>query len=163
MTVKKGYFETLESNNGILQQKLNKIIIKNLVQPVGNSYIDMIILKDKSQEFINDLTRINIAVESISWWCFCNEKNKELLSCPHGYGGPKSHFYQGWFSEMGNYNDIEREALHELEENFTTEKIKEINKKALKIIKEINNDKYFTECLTSGIWAYVPDDWKREE
>jgi hypothetical protein len=73
--------------------KLDEIIEKHKAQPVGHGYIDIIVIRDNYKDFISDLVNNGFTIESISWWEWCSEGNKNEF----GLGGPKSHYYNGWF------------------------------------------------------------------
>lgn len=170
MAIQTSYILSLDRQK---QMHLDGLIEKFQAYPVGTGYIDIIILRDQYVDFINELTELNLAVNSISWWCHATEENKTKYGCPHGYGGPETQF--GWFSEMSHdFDDIE-EIEHEhffiLDKSFDSDVIKEVNDKSISIIQ---NKKTITHadgnflvfqnnpCLTPGIWVYVPDEWTRQ-
>ncbi|QQR54509.1 hypothetical protein IPG41_04910 [Candidatus Peregrinibacteria bacterium] len=152
---KRSYLLSLEENKGILKQKLNNLIKKYQGQPVGNGYIDIILSFEQASHFIKDLTKLGIAVETISWWCHCLAGNEKKSTCPHGYGGPRAKYREGWFSELSQYSDI-------MEEKELNESVEKINEKAQ---LKLNTPEPFLKklaCLTPGLWLYVPEDWQRE-
>ncbi len=165
------YLLTLDTK---IQKQLDLLIEKFEAYPVGTGYIDIIVLGDKYIEFINELTDLGLAVNSISWWCNASKENKKKYGCPHGYGGPKTQF--GWFSEIldefDNVEEAEQQNFIKLNKNFSSDIIKKINNKAKSIIKNKKtkpkaDENYLvfqkSPCLTPGIWIQVPDDWRSKE
>lgn len=96
------YFDYLESNKKEIVTQLERLLTLYKVQPVGNGYIDCIVIKNNLDEFINEITALGILITDVSWWCYVNPTVKESTECPHGMGGPESRYYDGWFSELQN-------------------------------------------------------------
>ena len=94
MTTEKRYISSLNKQK---QGQINQLIADYGVYS-GTRYSDIIIPRDRFVEFINSLTNIGIAINSVGWWCNATDENKTKYGCPHGYGGPMTKF--GWFSEM---------------------------------------------------------------
>ncbi|RKM55803.1 hypothetical protein D6853_09665 [Butyrivibrio sp. X503] len=65
------------------------------VQPVGNGWIDMICAPDDIEAFIDFCNVIGKTIKGFTWWCHVTEGHT-----PCGMGGPKSKYYEGWFSEI---------------------------------------------------------------
>ena len=65
------------------------------IQPVGNGLIDLICAPDGVDAFIDFCDENGLRIVGFSWWCHVTEGNE-----PCGMGGPKSHYYDGWFSEI---------------------------------------------------------------
>ena len=104
MITKTDYISTIDTQN---QVQLEKLIELYDIYVVGTGYVDLIIMRDKYSDFIDDLSAIGLMIESISWWCNATDDNKSKYGCPHGYGGPMTKY--GWFSEMSHdYNDLEK-------------------------------------------------------
>ena len=80
--------------------QLDNILVKYKAEPVGWGYVDCIILNDDLAGFVNEITALGIKIKGFTVWCHCTDENKELYGCPHGFGGPKSIYHDGWFSEM---------------------------------------------------------------
>lgn len=133
--------------------KLDNIIETHKAQPVGHGYIDIIVSRDNYKDFVADLVRNNYKIKSISWWEYC-PKEKESN---YGLGGPKSNYYDGWFSELPvDVDDLDNVALKEKE-------IEEINNKIeTKVIEFPDETVMFKQnnWLTPAIWLDVPDDWR---
>jgi hypothetical protein len=153
-----------------LQRSLDRLIEMYDGIPVGTGYIDIILLRDRYQAFIQALTHINLAVEAVSWWCRVTEEHAAQYGCPHGYGGPKTQF--GWFSKLCHDVDevVDASVLQALDRQFTSEAIQHINEAALALIQHKQTMPYLEHtlffrthpCLTPGIWVYVPDEWTRD-
>ena len=126
----------------MIKNDLDKLIKKYKVQPVGTGYIDCILTFENIFDFINDLSNINIIVYGLTWWCHCKDQNAD---CPHGMGGPKSEYYDGWFSEMW----------------FPLLEFK-CNEQVIEYIKNVSNDKKILKCFVPALWLDVPDNWKNE-
>lgn len=159
MTTDTNYISTLDRRK---QEHVDRLIEKYEAQVVGTGYIDIIVLRDRFESFINELTDLNVAVVSISWWCHATEKNKEELGCPHGLGGPQTK--HGWFSEI-------IQEFDEMDSDYENKPIVTINYQAIKAIKikktEIKDGTTWTfdktHCLTPGLWLHVPENWTRKE
>jgi len=136
------------------KEKLDKLLIEYKAQPVGNGYIDIIVMRENIDDFVNAILEQKINITAISWWDYCsdNTQKSEL-----GMGGPRSDFYPGWFSEITSEFD-------KLEYQTSSE-----NYKAIDILKIIENkvitlqaNKYSfkdTKTITPGFWLDVPNDW----
>ncbi|TVY08346.1 hypothetical protein [Paenibacillus cremeus] len=94
------YFEYLEANKKNLVEQLERILTLYQVQPVGNGYIDCIVMRDNLKQFIQEITALGVLISDVSWWCYVEPLNS--TGCPHGMGGPKSDYYDGWFSKLQN-------------------------------------------------------------
>ncbi|HPI20223.1 MAG TPA: hypothetical protein PKY56_07625 [Candidatus Kapabacteria bacterium] len=149
---------------------MDKLIDKFEAYPVGTGYIDVIVMRDKVVDFILELTRIGLVIESISWWCHSTEENKVRFGCLHGYGGPSTQ--NGWFSEMTHdFDNIENKILKGTTDTYKQSSIAEINDKAKNLILNKHTITYpdgnfltykDNPCLTPGLWIQVPENWERE-
>lgn len=167
MKTETSYILTLDKQKQI---QLEKLIEKYEAYPVGTGYIDIIVLREKYSAFIDDLSKIGLMIEGVSWWCHATDDNKNSLGCPHGYGGPMTKF--GWFSEMSHdFDSFENEILISIADKLNQFSVEEINDKAKNLIENKRTITYadgsyltFKEnpCLTPGLWIYVPDNWERE-
>lgn len=154
------YIDSLNQQKGNIQNQIKSLLEKYKVQPVGTGYIDLIVLNQFVDSFINELSDINILVSGITWWCHCTEST-DGLNCQHGMGGPKSKYYDGWFSEttipMHDVNLINSEI-----DDFT-DKIKYSNDKVIKFIKsDFVKSEFYIRYLVPALWLYVPDNWERQ-
>ncbi|MDI1233250.1 MAG: hypothetical protein PSX81_03090 [bacterium] len=169
MTTLKTYISSIDKQ---LQQQLGILITKYAAYSSKTMYGDIIVPRDHVIDFINGLTIIGIIINSVNWWCNATDDNKTKYSCPHDYGGPMTKF--GWFSEMCHDFDeiieIENELFISLDNDFKLETIKNINEKAINLIKNKRTITYAdgtyltfenNPCLTPGLDLYVPDNWKR--
>jgi hypothetical protein len=123
--------------------ELDELIAKYKVQPVGKGYIDCITTFDNVFDFIRELTNLSITVNGLTWWCHCKEGN---TGCPHGMGGPKSKYYDGWFSEI-NFPLVQFES----------------NKRVVGYISNPNDDEDILKCFVPALWLDVPRDWENGE
>ena len=137
--------------------QLDEIIEKHNAQPVGHGYIDIIISRNNYKDFVADLVNNGYKVISISWWECCAEGKKS----EYGLGGPKSIFYNCWFSELSiNVDDIQ------LDDKIKAEKIVEkiesrIETKTISFTDETITFKQ-NSWLTPAIWLDVPGDWRNK-
>lgn len=127
--------------------KLDKLLVEYKVQPVGWGYIDCITTNDNVSGFVSALTQVGIHVTGITWWCHCAIEGKEESGCPHGGGGPRSDFFDGWFSEMYQIPFVETQNNNEI---------------IPYIFSEWPNTREYLPCLIPAFWLDVPDDWRNE-
>ncbi|WP_410497044.1 hypothetical protein QTL86_09245 [Cellulosilyticum sp. ST5] len=123
----------------IQKNKLDDILLKYHVQPVGRGYIECICPMEKAILFINAISEINIEITDLSWWCFVSEGHK-----PCGMGGPANRYGDGWFSEIEMGNTI----------GFSSnEEIKDF------LINEWQRSKEYRSCFVPAFCLKVPNDW----
>ena len=127
---------------------LNELLLKHKAQTVGNGDIDIIVSRKNYKEFVADILKNEYIITGISWWEFCHANNKNQ----YGLGGPKSNYYNGWFSELPI--DIDEIKLG-TENQF--EKI--VNVIEQKIIHYPNETITFDKSawLTPAFWLDVPE------
>lgn len=134
---------------------LDKIIERHKGQPVGYGYIDIIIARENYKDFVADIVKSGFIIESISWWEWC-PLGKES---EYGLGGPRSQYYDGWFSELPiDVDDIKLKAHKEIKE-IIREIIDIIETKTFSFQDEtvtFQNDNW----LIPAIWLDVPEDWR---
>jgi hypothetical protein len=157
--------DLLSSDSKTFQKKIELSLERNQSQPVGTGYIDIITDTGKIDNLITELTEIGIAINGVTWWCYCSEENKEKSGCPHGMGGPKSIYKVGWYSEMGlDYEcfNISQNVYDKFESSEVTFKeIKSLNESVRKYIYDFSQDEKSFNCLTPALWLHVPREWKR--
>jgi hypothetical protein len=68
---------------------------KSKIQPVGNGEADMICPPEHIDAFIDLCEADGIPIRGFTWWCHVTEGH-----VPCGMGGPRSRYYDGWFSEI---------------------------------------------------------------
>lgn len=164
------YFDVLELNKQVIIQRLESLLLKYNVQPVGNGYIDCIIMKSNLIEFIMEVNNLGILIPYASWWCYVDPSNSNN-GCPHGMGGPQSIYYDGWFSELQNdLFSLDEQSVEDTMQSYDKQLINSLNRKTFDGIKKLleipfkytPND-YFNEnkCINPGLWLIVPADWKR--
>lgn len=124
-------------------KELDDLMTKYKVQSIGNGYIDCIIV-ERIPDFVEALHESGYFVEAITWWCHCTEINKKSCGCPHGMGGPKSKFYDGWFSEMVCESKTFKIYEHKAVIKYVTEDIKK--------------EAFYSPCLVPGMWIKNASD-----
>jgi len=115
------------------KQQLDYLVLKHKGQPVGDGYIDIIVSRDNYAAFVEDLTTNKFAIVAVSWWCHCTPENKTRFGCPHGYGGPKSIYFDGWFSERSH--DFDEVVKDRQKDEDEAEFVKRVNDTAMDIIE----------------------------
>lgn len=163
------YYDLLNSNKETFLDQIEHLLQRHKVQPVGNGYIDCILLKENLDQFINDISALGILISDVSWWCYVDPN--QSLGCPHGMGGPKSEYYEGWFSELQNdMYEVDQGRIASVMESYDMNLISSINKQTINRIHEIlkhpfryTPSEYIEEnkCVMPALWLLVPDDWKR--
>jgi hypothetical protein len=128
-----------------IKNALDKLLFAYKIQPVGWGYIDCITIKENVSGFIRSLTDLGINVTDITWWCHYTIEGNKGTGCPHGGGGPKSKYSDGWFSEMYQ---------------IPNRKIKDNKEIIPYIFNEWLNTKEYLPCLIPAFWLDVPDDWR---
>lgn len=123
---------------------LDDLLLRNKVQPVGAGYIDCIVRPEYLPSLAEGLKAISIRITGLTWWCHCCDENKARYGCPHGMGGPKSKYFDGWFSEM----------------NLPLVKIQQDD--VLDVINDAHKDESYRPCFTPALWLDVPDERKSE-
>jgi len=168
MMTEKTYMSLLDKQK---QKQLDELIARYAVYSSDTSYGDIIVPRDGVVDFVNGLTNIGVAINSLNWWCDATDENKNKYGCPHGYGGPMTGV--GWFSEMcHDFDEIsatEKGLFLSLDADFKSETVKIINDKIIELIKNKRTITYSdgtfltfqnNPCLTPGLDLYVPNDWK---
>jgi hypothetical protein len=136
--------------------KLDEILEKHKAQPVGVGYIDIIVKRDNYEPFICDLIQNGYQIECISWWEWCSGEKRNN----YGLGGPKSRYFDGWFSELSSDVD-DVELTNKLKEDQIREVLHAIETKSISFPAETVSFKQ-NDWLTPAIWLDVPDDWRNE-
>jgi hypothetical protein len=165
------YFDYLNTNKKEIVERLEDLLTRYKVEPVGYGYIDCIIMRDNLEKFIMEVSTLGVLITSVSWWCYVNPNESSQNGCPHGMGGPKSDYYEGWFSELQNeMYELDMTEVNSILEAYDKQLIGALNQKVLKRIWQMleipflytPND-YIPEnrCVTPALWLLVPDDWRR--
>lgn len=124
---------------------LDKLLLDYKIQPVGWGYIDCITIKENASGFIKSLSELGIRITDITWWCHCMIGGNKETGCPHGEGGPRSKYFDGWFSEMYQIPNV---------------KIKDNNEIIQYIFNEWPTTKEYLPCLIPAFWLDVSDEWR---
>lgn len=116
--------------------EIKMILQKHRSQPVGTGIIDCITSWEDIKNLVDELILNDVIIERCSWWCHCTLGNKQDFGCPHGMGGPRSKYYEGWFSEtqlpMTLFDD---------------------NKEILPYLLEmLLKEEWYSPCLVPGLW-----------
>ena len=116
---------------------IDNLLVKYKVQPVGNGYIDCIVPLENVKGFIYELSFNNILITGVSWWCHHTKENDEKYNYQFGMGGPKSKYFDGWFSEVP----------YMFGKDF-----KNNNDVIDYIFFQAKKDKFYSPCLVPGLW-----------
>lgn len=81
--------------------KVDKVIKRLHIQPVGNGYIDMICPKENIAAFVNEMDALGVRIYGFTWWCHVTDDHK-----PCGLGGPHDKYGDGWYSEISVLGDV---------------------------------------------------------
>ena len=131
------------------REKLDRLLETHKAQPVGHGYIDIIVNRENYKSFVNDLVSNGYEIESVSWWEWCPGDKKN----DYGLGGPRSRYYDGWFSELSvPVDDID---------GHIEKVINLIETKSISFPNEIVTFKQ-DNWLTPAIWLNVPKEWRNE-
>lgn len=160
------YLQMLEKERAIIQPALDALLKKYQVDSVGKGYIDIIVSPSKSFLLIEELTKLSICIESVSWWCHYIPKKPITLDCPHGGGGPGNKFGPGWFSECYHYPcfEVEKQGFRFNKTSISMDiMIGECNRIVRHYLEtEWIKEKFYSSCLYPGLWLQVPDSWKKQ-
>lgn len=153
----------LLENQNHYQNVIESILEKYEVLPVGNRFIDLILPREMTNDFIQELTNISIGVQYITWWCYCTPYSQKTYGCPHGLGGPG--FGEGYYSEC---NGGEVDVAELVKTSFPSTEPKgfaiECNRWVLDyFVKRFKTESFYSPCLNPGFWLLVPETWKREQ
>ncbi|OAB38584.1 hypothetical protein PMSD_06090 [Paenibacillus macquariensis subsp. defensor] len=164
------YLDYLSSNRITILNQLSISLHNHQVQPVGNGYIDCITMIDNLDLFIEEISDIRILISDVTWWCYV-DPSRISSGCPHGMGGPKSEYYEGWFSELQNeMYETDKELVASIIDEYDKQLITTTNLKTKNDIRILLKEPFrytpseFIEgnrCVMPGLWLLVPDDWKR--
>jgi hypothetical protein len=158
------YLRHLAANADHYQQVIGRMLDQYQVQPVGNGYIDLILPVDRALRFIAELSRNDLCVESISWWCLCTDESRVRYGCPHGYGGPLNRDGAGWFSECTHFPDFEiREYGVRFDLDLDPRELAQCCAEVITHYLEqiFPTEEFYSPCLHPGLWLYVPSWWGR--
>ena len=133
--------EIMNEHSLLMKHNLDNLMKQYKVQPVGKGYIDCIVTWENVFCFVDNLSKIDIKIRGLTWWCHCKDQSS---GCPHGMGGPLSEYYGGWFSEM-QFPLVEFES----------------NEQVIAYLKA-PNDPNILGCFVPALWLDVPDGWVNE-
>ncbi len=115
---------------------------------------------------IEQLAALDVAVNSVAWWCHCIPESAARLGCPHGMGGPIDPAGHGWFSECVGYPDVEvTDYGVSLDDEVTTPHA--LARTCAQIvstylIQQFRVEPFYSPCLCPALWLYVPQNWQRK-
>ncbi len=158
------YMSHLKANQPQMQMAIESLMQKYMTQPVGDGYIDVIVLRQDAPRLLDELEQLPVAVVGASWWCLAD--NLLAAGCPHGYGGPLNRFGRGWFSECVQYKNFDvSEFGISLQADLSTRphELAKMCNRALKSYLETTflTEPFYSPCLQPGLWLHVPDEWRR--
>ena len=165
-SIKTPYLQNLHNNQEQLQNLIEDLLEKYNVQPVGNGYIDLILDCESSIQLIDELAKIAVAIERLTWWCHTTPESASKYGCPHGMGGPPNGFGEGHFSECSDYPEFvvaEHQSPNDeysLEPRLYAERCSEVVTYYIKNV--LPTESFYSPCLNPGLWFNVPYDWKRK-
>ncbi len=150
------FFAGSAQNQSMNKEKLDQLLERHKAQPVGVGYIDIIVTRENYKKLVTDLIKNGFRINAISWWEWCEGEKKNQF----GLGGPKSRYYNGWFSELSvDLNEIPITTASKEEE--IQEVINVIETKSISLANTIVTFKQST-WLTPGLWLDVPEEWKNK-
>ena len=164
------YINNLKNNSLHYKKILDSIIEVRKGQHIGNGYKEIVIKRENIENFINDLNIHHFIIDAVSWWFYCSELDKKSK---YGYGGPKSKYFSGWFSELcHDFDEMEMEHISEIMGDNKLNYVEIINSRFKDIVYNKKTVKYFdggfltfqrdTE-LIPGFSILVPEEWKNNE
>ena len=134
----------------IEKKDLDHILALHKAQPVGSGYIDIIVKRENVHQIIESLVSSGVQIKTITWWEYVDSLPKKAK---YGMGGPKSNFYDGWFSEICFGED-------DINTNNKVEILKVIENKEIHFADGEIVRYQEQECLTPALWLEVPEEWK---
>ncbi|XDD41679.1 hypothetical protein AB3N58_10235 [Leptospira sp. WS60.C2] len=163
----KEYLKTLDNKK--VKKQLDEILDQFKAQPVGQGYIDIIVKREYIEDFIIKLSSKGFLINALSWWLYLelNEFSK------YGYGGPKSKFYSGWYSELPHdFDELNNEEIERYLISMDYNGISYINQHFSNVIFSKETIQYYDSHilkfetdlnLTPGFWIYTPDNWRNSK
>ncbi len=137
------------------KKTLDDLLEKYKVQPVGKTYAELIVPRAHCREFVTELVENAYKVDGVTWWERCEQET----GSQYGLGGPKSIFYEAWFSEIPASADDFTFSEEMQKEEIIQEILKRIETKEIFFSKQTIK---FNESnwLTPAICLDVPEDWR---
>lgn len=128
---------------------LDELIKKFEVIPACWYYSELITRKEMVVPFVNGLAELGIRIRGFTWWCYVDGTTSE---CPHGLGGPWNAYGQGWFSELGHWDNIQLAEL---------ESVEETNRRYVDYYMNIfPRMQTYLSCVVPAIDIDVPESWQ---
>jgi hypothetical protein len=134
---------------------LDHLLLRYKAQPVGSGYIDVIVMRENYKSFAKELIKVGFDIDAVSWWEYIDDTEKPNS---YGYGGPRSHFYPGWFAET--CTDTDEIPNVETPEGKLAAVIDVVENKVLGEYGK--NIITYKTCpsLTPAFWLKVDEEWK---
>lgn len=160
------YISRLLADATWYQAGIEDLLERYQVVPVGNGYIDLIVMREKAVQLVRDLIHLPVGVSHVTWWCWAPADERDRLGCPHGGGGPRHPFGDYYFGECTQHPwfSVAEQGVN-LNANSADPKELAVECAALVcdfVERGVTREPYFTECLQPGLWLHVPDEWRRK-
>lgn len=160
------YYDFLEISEKKMVKQLEVLIEKYKVQLVGNGYSECIIMKDNMEVFIKEISNLGILIPYVDWWCYVNPNESTHTGCPHGLGGPRSEYYEGWFSELQNdIYELDEAATAKVLLSYDKQLIYSLNMRTLDEIRKMleipfryspNDYIVDNKCVNPSLYLLIP-------
>lgn len=132
------------------KEVLDQILRSHKAQPVGDGYIDVIVKQENVRKLVEILIQNGVKITEICWWEYVDSWTAKSK---YGLGGPKSRFYDGWFSEIWYGDDY-------ITENSVEEIMKIIENKEYQFLDGESISYKQDNFLVPALFLDVPDEWK---
>lgn len=134
----------------INKEELDNILALYKAQPVGSGYIDIIVKRENVRQLIEALIHDGVKINCITWWEYVEPNTR---SKGYGYGGPKSYYYDGWFSEICfGEDELNTVAIEDIMEVIENKEIAFHGGEKISYKQE--------QCLTPALCLDVPNEWQ---
>jgi len=154
------YISRLEQHAATIKPRLDQLLVDLEATPVGHGYIDIIVLRDRWDVFVDSVTGIGIAISHMTLWCHASEANQARYGCPHGLGGPMTK--HGWITEMAGDWVFNAEALVPVAEDVDGDGRDRVDRWNAAARDSLRSDLFCNQspCYLPGFWLKVPEGWR---
>ncbi len=122
------------------KKKLDSLILKYNVTVVGKGYLECICPYQNIENFIDDVSKLDIKIAGFCWWCFVPDDGSHT---PCGYGGPA--VKDGYYSEI----------IH----TFKFYEFDTLDLMKAYLLHEYKNEPDYHACFHPAFYLNVPNDW----